>query len=295
MVIVVVGACTSSATNHETLGDQHYVRGGYRDAFSEYQLELRREPDNARLLAKTASAALHAGEFGHAITAFSQLGARNDDRRQEALDGLWRVVEVTADSGDQAALFAALTAVRSLDPSYRLGRYAVQVALNEASTGSAGRALTLLPHAVAAVQGSLTDSILFVYAEVNARSGKCDEATPVYEGLIRRRREPAVLQGARAGIAACALARGWQTLEQEELESAEGYFRRAASPDASLDVARMAWLGLGDVRFGVGDIAGAIEAYDLARGNRVGATDSIARLVEERLRVIGNAESLQIP
>ena len=84
------------------------------------------------------------------------------------------------------------------------------------------------------------------------------------------------------------------TTPETQLERAmalirRGDFRRATAPGASPDVVRAAFLGLGDVRFAQGDIAGALESYQQAL---VGGTpgDTIAQRAQEKINSLGKAE-----
>lgn len=284
-----LGACVPEAANHEALGDEKYLTQGYRDAVAEYGLALASRPDQPALLAKLGAAALHAEALDVATEAFAKL-AVHDGWRQHGLNGLWRVAQAASAADDRQALLYALGALRQIDPDRRLGEFAVRVALDEARSGNTAQALELMPHAVAAADGRLADSVLYVYAELLERVARCRDAGGVYESLLRRPRAVEFREAAQNGLARCALQQGRAALARGEPQVAEGYFRRAASPVVPRNLARAAWLGLGDVRYALGDIAGAVEAYEQARAGRAADADSIARRAAERLNAIGRAD-----
>lgn len=286
---VGLAACVRGAADHEALGDETYVRGAYRDAIAEYRLALETRPGDPDVLVKLGAAALHSSALSEAADAYRAL-ADVPERRQEALVGLWRAVGAASEAGERAPMLAALRSIREIDPDLRLGRYAVRAALDEIAAGTPREALALLPSAAAAADGRMADSLLFVYAELMASAGRCRDAARVFEGLLRRGRAPEIVDEARNGLTRCALREGQAALRRGEPLVAEGYFRRAASPLAPASVARRAWLGLGDVRRALGDLIGAAEAYERARGGLPADADSIARIAAQRLDEIGTAE-----
>lgn len=289
VVALALAACAPEAADHAALGDEKYLAGGYRDAVAEYQLALATRPDEATLLAKLGAAALHAEALDIATEAFGAVAVQ-DGWRRFGLNGLWRVARAAAAADDRPVLLAALRTMRAIDPDRRLGEFAVGVALDEARSGNTAEALELMPYAVAAAEGGMADSVLFVYAELLERVGRCRDAAGVYEGLLRRPGSGQLNERAQSGMARCALRQGRAALARGEPQRAEGYFRRAASPVVPRQLARAAWLGLGDVRYALGDLAGAVEAYEQARGGRSADADSIARVAAQRLNAIGSAE-----
>ena len=71
---------------------------------------------------------------------------------------------------------------------------------------------------------------------------------------------------------------------------AAAWFKRATAPGARSDVARAAYIGLGDVQLAQGDVTGALESYQqaLAGGN---PGDSITVRAQEKINALGRAES----
>ena len=270
LLVLAIG-CSRSAADHEELGDREYAKGSYRDALAEYQLGLKAH-ETADLHAKTAAAALHTQDYALAAAEYRELADKDRSRAGEAAVGLERVVRAALAANERAALVAALRALQVVTPTRPLGRYARIAALDAADRGDTAGALGLLPSAVA------------------ARARDCATAVPVFEGVIRRQREPAVSDGAREGLSLCTLLEGQARLEHGKPAEAEAWFRRATAPGAPADVARAAYLGLGDVRLAQGDVPGALESYQQAlSGGNPG--DSIAVRAQQKINALGKADA----
>lgn len=290
VALILAGGCTRTAADHQAIGDRAYATGAYRDALAEYQLGRKADAGNAALLAKLAAAAMHTDDFALAAEAYRELARRDRSRAEEAADGLERVARAALGANDRAALASALTGLREVAPRRPLGRYVVLAALDATDRGDTVGAAALLPVAVSAATGlAQADSLLFVYGMLLVKTRDCSTAVPVFEGVIRRQRAPAVVEQAREGLGLCALVEGYLALERGRPADAEMWFRRATAPGASPDVARGAFLGLGDVRLAQGDIAGAMESYQQALfGGTPG--DTIAQRAQEKLNSLGKAE-----
>lgn len=289
LLLGLASACTRSAADHEELGDRAYAAGAYRDALAEYQLGVKAGP-TADLLAKCGAAALHTQDFALAADEYRALAETDRSRAAEAAEGLERVVRAALAANDRAALASALASLQALAPGRSLGRYARLVALDAAARGDTAAALALLPVAVAAApDGRSADSLLFVYGMAAARARDCQTAVSVMEGVIRRHRESSVVDGAREGLGLCALFEGQALLERGKPGDAESWFKRATAPGASLEVARTAYLGLGDVRLAQGDVASALESYQqaMAGGN---PGDSITIRAQQKINALGKAD-----
>ncbi|PYP33700.1 MAG: hypothetical protein DMD49_02590 [Gemmatimonadetes bacterium] len=207
LLVLAIG-CSRSAADHEELGDREYAKGSYRDALAEYQLGLKAH-QTADLHAKTAAAALHTQDYALAAAEYRELADKDRSRAGEAAVGLERVVRAALAANERAALVAALRALQVVTPTRPLGRYARIAALDAADRGDTAGALGLLPSAVAAApDGRSADSLLFLYGMAAARARDCATAVPVFEGVIRRQREPAVSDGAREGLSLCTLLEG---------------------------------------------------------------------------------------
>jgi hypothetical protein len=165
------------------------------------------------------------------------------------------------------------------------------VARDAVERGDAQDALALLPGAIAAAgDGRTADSLLYLYGAAGVRAQSCSTAVPAFETVLRRQREPAVVDRAREGISQCSLVEGQLALQRGEPATAEDLFRRATAPGAPVDVARAAFLGLGDVRLALGDLVGAMESYQQALVGGV-AGDTIAQRAREKLNALGRADT----
>jgi tetratricopeptide (TPR) repeat protein len=289
-LLLAVAACTRSAADHEDLGDRAYAAGSYRDALAEYRLALLASPGRAPLHAKTAAAALHTEDYALAAAEYRALAAADRARSDEASDGLERVVRAALAANERSAGERALAALREIAPERPLGRYVRVVALDALDQGRPAEARALLPAAIAAApDGRVADSLLYLFGVAAARTERCDEAVPAFEAVLRRGREPAVADGAREGMALCALIAGRRALAEERPADAEAWLRRATAPGAATEVARAAYLALGDLRLAQGDLAGALESYQQVLQSG-GAADSLGLRAQERIRQLGRAE-----
>ncbi len=293
--LTLVLACARTAADHEQLGDREYAATAYRNALAEYELGIKASPGSAPLHAKAAAAALHTVDYAIAAAEFRALAKADRSRGDEAADGLERVVRAALAANDRSALAAALTGLREIVPDRPLGRYARLVALDAADRDDPADALAFLPTAIAAAaDGRSADSLLFVLGMAAVRVRDCSTAVAVFEGVLRRQREPVVLDGAREGLGYCALIRGQDALDHGRPAEAEDWFRRATAPGAAVDVSRGAYIGLGDVRLAQGDIPAAVAAYQQAL---VGGTpgDTLTQKAQQKLNALGKADSAAAP
>ena len=292
---VVVGlACQPSAADHEELGDRAYAAGAYRDALAEYELGLKVDPSSGNLNAKAGAAALHVGEFSTAVDAYIAL-AQDRSRAGEAADGLERVARAALAASDRSDAARGLAGLRTVAPGRPLGRYARLAALDAADHGDTAGAMALLPAAAAAAgDARIADSLLYVYGMSAVRARDCATAVPVFEGVIRRQREPAVADGAREGMGLCSLVEGQRLLDGGKPAEAEDWFRRATAPGAPTDVVRGAFIGLGDVKLAQGDVAAALDSYQQAlTGGTPG--DTITQRAQAKINALGKADAPSSP
>jgi tetratricopeptide (TPR) repeat protein len=288
-------ACQPSAADHEELGDREYAAGAYRNALAEYELGLKAHPGSADLSAKAGAAALHLAEYATAVEAYVALGGQDGSRAAEAADGLERVARAALAANDRSDAAKALAGLRAVAPGRPLGRYARLAALDAAERGDTAGAMVLLPGAAAAAADvRIADSLLFVYGMAAVRARDCATAVAVFEGIIRRQREPAVVDGAREGLGLCSLVEGQRLLENGKPAEAESWFRRATAPGAPVDVVRGAFLGLGDVKLAQGEVAAALESYQQAlAGGAPG--DTLAQRAQEKINALGRADAPSPP
>ncbi len=285
-------ACVGSAADHESVGDEAYAEARFADALVEYRLAISGGGDNPALRAKAGAAGLRAGDLIAAAEEFRAYGASGgEERASEAADGLVRVANAAIQQGDRAGLAAALEALQETAPGRVLGSFAPEAVAVLGDLPRGQEALTILLYAAAgAPDARIQDSLMYAYGSVLRRMGRCEDAVKVYESLVRRERDLRVADAARNDLVSCALRMGRSALDNGMPTSAETWFRLAATQGGNSNDARMAYLGLGDVRFALGDVLGAIEAYEQARAGR-GPGDAIHGLVAERLNLIARPPS----
>lgn len=284
--VFLFAGCIGSATEHEVLGDGAYAEGRFRDALVEYRLALLQR-SNPELHAKTAAAAVHTGELASAAEQYVALaGSGSESVVSEGADGLERVARAALAGRDRIALTAALIGLQQIAPGRALGAFAREIASQVGDAPPSEEVLSVLVAAAAgAPDARLQDSLVYKYSVVLRRLGRCEEALPVLEGLLRRQREPAVLESARQDLGFCALRLGMESLDQGRPLSAEAWFQRAVAGSSTTQHGRMAYIGLGDVLFARADFSGAAAAYESAF---VGGTpnDSISVAAAARLTVV---------
>jgi hypothetical protein len=126
------------------------------------------------------------------------------------------------------------------------------------------------------------------YARALSRSGRCAEGSGVFEALVRRQRDPAVVRASQQGLVNCVLLLGRQAIDSGQPQQAEEWFRRAVSDGGDTPLSRAAYLGLGDVMLAKGDFAGAADAY-LRAMQGAAPGDSVAERAREKLGNLSNA------
>lgn len=287
-LMMLVGACVGAAAEYEALGDRAYAEQRFGDALVEYRLALVRLAPNPGLRAKAALAALRAGDLVSATTEYVAMATEGSERwREEAADGLARVADQAIGTGDQAALAAALDGLQQVAPGRALGSFARHMAGALGTVGRSAEALSVITYAAAAAPDArLQDSLMFEYGVVLRRLGRCEEAIATFESLLRRQRAASIVVPARSQLALCALSLGRQALDRGEPSVAAEWFEKAARGGGDSPTARVAYVGLGDVRFAQGDLLGAIQAYERARAG-ASPRDSVWAIVAERLNRLG--------
>lgn len=292
VMAVAPGACGDGSSDHELFADDAYAEGRYGDALVEYHLALAGNADNAGLHLKAGAAALRAGDLVTAAAEFTTAGLGVEEgRRDDPAAGLMRVARSAVERDDRAALAAALQGLERIAPETVLSGLAAEAVsvLGELPQGK--DALTVLLHAAAAAPDTRgQDSLMLEYGRILQRTGRCADAAVVFESLVRRERTPVVTASARAGLVACALQLGRGALDAGRPTTAERWFELAASRAGESPSGRVAYLGLGDVRFALGDALGAIEAYEQARAG-ASPGDSLYNIVARRLNRIASPPS----
>ncbi len=263
--------CAGAAADHEALGDEAYVERRYDEALAEFQVALRQGSSGGDLRWKAAMAALNARELGEAVIQFRALADEDPPRRVIAADGLERVARAASLEGNRAALQAALDARRAVAPGRGLRTFALEVAVGLGEDLSPDEALSV---AASAPDARLQDSLMYGYGVALARLNRCEEGIPVFESLLRRRRELSIQSDARVRASSCALGLGRREHNRGSPDEAEKWFCRTIELGNNNYAARVAYLGLGDVWFSRGDYMGAREAFQKARAG-ASPTDSI--------------------
>ncbi len=286
--MLTLSACVGAAADYETLGDRAYADRDYADALVEYRLALVRRAPDADLRVKAGLAALMSGDLVTATEEYVALALEGGDaRRDEAADGLARVADAAIAAGDQAALASALDGLQQVAPGRALGSFARQLAGSLGTMARSPEALSVLIYAAAAAPDArLQDSLMYAYGVVLRRLQRCEDAVPTFESLLRRQRASSIVESSREELALCALALGRQALDRGQPAAAAEWFSRAAQGGGDSPAARVAYIGLGDVRFAQGDIVGAVQAFERARAG-TSPRDSIYAIVAERLNRLG--------
>ena len=291
-VILLLAGCAGAAADHETLGDRAYAERHFADALVEYRLALK-QGLTAQLRAKAGAAALHAGDLVAAAEEYRALAEEGGAQRvTEGADGLERVAKAAVEDDDRAGLAAALTSLRAVAAGRALGVFARQLAQIAGTEPRSAEALNVLPYAAAAAgDARREDSLMYLYAAGLARFGRCEQAVPVFEGVARRQRQPAVTAPAQRSLTSCALSLGRRALDSGQAERAEEWFRRAAVGDETDALVRAAYIGIGDVLFARGAFAEAAEAYQRALAGAAPG-DSLAQIAAEKLNQVANAAAV---
>ncbi|MBI3982216.1 MAG: hypothetical protein HY337_04845 [Gemmatimonadetes bacterium] len=289
--LLVTAACAGAAADHAVLADRAYANRQFTDALVEYRLALRQATNpNPSLRARAAAAALRAGELLEAAREYRALSREGGPARAtEAADGLERVARAAASADERIALDSALLGLREVAAGRVLGSLALELAASLSPESRPAEAVRVLPYAAAgAPDGGRLDSLLYTYGVALSRVGRCAEATDVFEGVARRRRQEGVVGAAGRELGRCALQLGRRAMDEGLPEQAEQWFRRAAAGPEQDAIHRAAYIGLGDVLFSRGDLIGAAEAYQ--RGLAGAAPgDSLAQVAAQRLNTIGDA------
>ena len=291
LVALLAVGCASAASRHETLGDRAYTQRRFGEALVEYRLSLAQGTVDPDLRAKAGSAALHAGDLQSAAEEFVELARTTDGARAtQAADGLERVASAALTAADQQGLLAALRGLREVAPNRSLGRFAGALASDLGQGPASQDALdVLIVAAAAAGDVNRQDSTLYVYATMLHDLGRCPEAVPVLESVLRRLRTANVERDARAMLGRCALRLGERARDSDQPLTAERWFELAARSGHPRFGPR-GYVGLGDVLLARGDFLGARAAYESAmRG--LPADDPIAREAASRLSILDRAGS----
>jgi tetratricopeptide (TPR) repeat protein len=281
VALVACGACGGQG-QREREADRLYLRGRYENARGIYAT-LAAARDEPRLWAKTAAAAMRAGQLDSAAGAWVALASADSSRRGEAADGLAEVAREAMRGQRMSALDAAVTGLTRIAPTWPLTSYAYAL-VRSGALGPAGR-IRLLPRALAgAPDAAQFDSLLFEYGGLMA-DRSCAEAAYAFRAVVRRTHDGPMRDSASSGFATCALRLGITALDSSDVIEADRWFGRAARVDSEGWTGRRALLGLGDARLRQGDPIAAAIAWQRAVGTAP-AGDSLAMLARARLAAL---------
>lgn len=286
-------ACTAGP-DHERLGDRRYAEHAFVDALAEYRLAARQHRPSTALQAKLALAALHVGELDEAVRAYREMAESDPAAGLEAADGLVRTARLAVDTHDPAALRLAIAALRAVAPERGLagiGPSRLASALDPDRRGAEDGDI-ILAAAATSDDPAMLDSLLVLWGDHSARSGRCDRAMRTYDAVLRRGLSAPLARHARGGQAGCVVEAGRSALGVGRLQEAEEQFRHAIAIGVPDSTVRVAWLLIGDARWAGGDTAVALEAYRkaIASGD---PDDPVVRRAEEQMRRILGAGNPQ--
>lgn len=282
-----LAGCIVAAADHERLGDQAYRERSFAKALGEYQA-AQQTGARSRVWAKTAAAAIEAGEFGAAIDAFDQLAREDPTRGPEAAVGLERVAQRAERQGPSGypTIAKAILVLRQVAPNRPLGHLAL---VSMGGTIEPRDAVNLIPTAIAtAGSARAVDSLLLRLAEAQRTTVACDGAARSYRAVLRRTDDPKVRTMAREGLSECALVLGRDALASQNSPEAEAWFGLVLGYESDSPRGWRANLGLGDARLLRGDALGAAVAYQAVL-SAVGVPDSLREAAVQKLNRLGTA------
>jgi tetratricopeptide (TPR) repeat protein len=278
---LVLAAC-GGAGDHEQTGDLAYGEGRFADALAEYRSVLGRKAD-ARLWAKAAAAALHAGDLRQAAGGYLRLAGDDPTRTREAAEGLESVARAAERAGNAGALRDAVVGLEAIAPDQVMGRYAILLAREAGSDKAA--LVAVLPSAIAsATESGVVDSLLTVYGAALKESAGCSQALLPFRTVLRRSPDSLVAARARAGVAECALALGQRAQGAGNVRDAALWFAESARMDSTSVTGRRALLGYGEARAQEGDTLAAVLAFRAAAN--VSSPDSVSQAAAARLAAL---------
>jgi hypothetical protein len=266
----------------ERRGDAAYSQADWSRALAEYRsIGAKAEP---RVWAKTAAAALHAGELGRAADAYLHLAGEDPTRLSEAAEGLETVARAAERAGRAEAMEQAVVGLQAIAPARVPGRFALRLAQQQGADPD--ELLSLLPGAIAAADPGAMDSLLALHARLLQQTAGCGQALLQYRAVVRRAQDSALRATGRQGAADCALALGERAAAAGREADAVLWFAEAARTDSTSATGRRALLAYGDVRVVQGDTLAAALAFQAVAADST-APDSVARTARLRLQRIG--------
>jgi tetratricopeptide (TPR) repeat protein len=280
-------ACRSSGDG-ERRGDRAYGQAQYAQALKEYRSVLggRSEP---RLWAKTAAAALHAGELQAAVEGYLRLASEDPTRVTEAAEGLESVARAAERKPDMAVLQKAVQGLQAIAPDRPPGRYALLLA--QQPNLDNGELVAVLPAAIAAAADPKTvDSLLGLYGSALQATAGCGQALPQFRAILRRTQDSVLQTRMRARAADCAWSLGRRSESSRDYPTAALWFAEAARMDSTSATGRRALLAYGDNRARQGDTLAAALAYQAVLSGT--DADSAGQVAKVKLAALGATPSV---
>jgi tetratricopeptide (TPR) repeat protein len=272
-----------SGGDRERRGDRAYGQAQYAQALAEYRSVLggRSEP---RLWAKTAAAALHAGELQEAVDGYLRLASEDPTRAVEAAEGLESVARAAERKPDMAVLQKAVQGLQAIAPDRPPGRYALLLAQQPGLEN--GELVALLPGAIAAAADPKTvDSLLGLYGSALQATSGCGQALPQFRAILRRTQDTVVQTRMRARAADCAWTLGRRAESSRDYANAALWFAEAARMDSTSATGRRALLAYGDNRIRQGDTLAAALAFQTVVTSS--DADSAGQIAKVKLAALG--------
>jgi tetratricopeptide (TPR) repeat protein len=279
---MLIAAC-GGAGDLERSADLAYGEQRYQDALAEYRGLLGGKPA-ARIWAKTAAAALHAGDLSEAADAYLRLAGEDPTRSEEAAEGLESVARAADREGNTPVLERAVQGLQTISPDRVKGRYALVLAREPGM--DQGELAELLPGAIAAAGSSRAiDSLLTVYGAALRQTSGCGQALLPFRAALRRAEDSVSRRRARRGVAECAFTLGQRAAGAGNQNDAALWFSEASRVDSTSATGRQALLRYGEIRAAQGDTVTAAVAFQAAA--TASPPDSISQVAEARLAAVG--------
>jgi tetratricopeptide (TPR) repeat protein len=290
---LAAGAATAAAAwtlgcggqaDAERRGDAAYGQGRYQQALAEYR-SIGGGKAEPRVWAKTAAAALHAGELSRAAEAYLHLAGEDPTRVHEAAEGLEVVARAAERDGRAEAMQQAVVGLQTIAPDRVPGRYALRLAQQEGADPE--ELVALLPGAIAAATDQGTgDSLIALHARLLQETAGCGQALLQYRAVVRRAQDAALQAQGRLGAGNCALALGRRAASAGRDPEAALWFAEAARMDSTSPTGRQALLAYGDLRLRQGDTLAAALAFQAVSADST-APASDVRTARGRLGQLG--------
>lgn len=225
LLLPLLAACGRGGGD-ERAGDAAYAAGRHATAAARYAA-LADGMAETRVLVKLAHAAQHAGELEVALRAWRRVGEQDPSLREEAADGVERLLRVAEREGATAVAAEARAALQGLVPDRP-----EPLGTGDDSEGTPGRA-ALEARLATVGEPRVVDSLLLAYGALDELDGRCAEAVGAYRAVVRRA-DPELVGRGREGVALCATRLGSEALQLGDHREAVHWFREALAADPTV-------------------------------------------------------------